>query len=99
MTVDPDAIKHWAEKKGKPSGDYATLTRDPELRAEIQAAFDEVNKGLNRYETIKKFAILERDFTIEGGELTPSQKVRRKHVETQYKDLLDGFYAGAMEDV
>jgi long-chain acyl-CoA synthetase len=53
---------------------------------------DELNAGLNRWETIKKFTILERDLTVESGEMTPSLKLKRKHVETTYGDLLDKMY-------
>jgi len=50
-------------------------------------------------ETIKKFAILPADLSIETGELTPSQKMKRKVVEAKYIDILDGFYEGALQNV
>ena len=50
-------------------------------------------------ETIKKFAILPADLSIETGELTPSQKMKRKVVEAKYADVLDGFYEGALQNV
>ena len=99
ITVDEDALMKWAENHDKGGKSYAALAQDPDLKAELQKGIDAVNADLNRYETIKKFAILEKDFTIEGGELTPSQKVKRKHVEQQYQELLDGFYAGAIADI
>jgi long-chain acyl-CoA synthetase len=58
----------------------------------VQGYVDELNAGLNRWETIKKFTILERDLTVESGEMTPSLKLKRKHVETTYGDLLDKMY-------
>ena len=58
----------------------------------MQASIDELNSRLNRWETIKKFEILDRDFTVEEGELTPSLKVKRKAVETKYRDILDSMY-------
>jgi len=52
-----------------------------------------VNSEVGRWETIKKFEILERDLTVEDGDLTPSLKLKRRVVEKQYKDVLDRFYA------
>ena len=59
----------------------------------MQRAVDDVNARLSSFETVKKFAILERDFTIEGGELTPTLKVKRKVVSDRYKTLLENLYA------
>lgn len=98
ITLNLEAAQKWAADNGKGQLSVAQLAKDPDLNAEIQRAINALNEGLARYETIKKFAVLERDFTIEGGELTPSMKVKRKTVEGMYKDLLDGFYAGAKED-
>jgi long-chain acyl-CoA synthetase len=50
------------------------------------------NTELNRWETIKKWALLERDLTVEGGELTPSLKVKRAVVAERNKELFDSFY-------
>jgi long-chain acyl-CoA synthetase len=72
---------------------------DPEVRRLIEPAIDTLNGELAKYETIKKWALLPKDFTVEDGELTPSLKVKRKVIETKYRDLLDGFYAGALEAV
>ena len=54
---------------------------------------DQLNAKLNRWETIKKWMLLDRDLTIESGELTPSMKVKRKVVEDNYKAEIDGLYA------
>ncbi len=51
-----------------------------------------VNEQLARYETIKKWKLIEKDFTVEGGELTPTLKVKRKVVTAQYQDIIDSFY-------
>jgi long-chain acyl-CoA synthetase len=98
ITLNLEAAQKWATEQGKGELSVAQLAKDPALNAEIPRAINALNDGLARYETIKKFAILPRDFTIEGGELTPSMKVKRKTVEAMYKDLLDGFYAGAKDD-
>ena len=54
---------------------------------------DELNAQLNRWETIKKWELLDHDLTIESGELTPSMKVKRNVVEDNYKELIDAFYS------
>jgi len=64
----------------------------------ISPYFDEVNKQLAKYETVKQFAILPKDLTIDEGELTPSLKVKRKVVEKKYSTLLDKMYEGAVAD-
>ena len=55
-----------------------------------------MNSELASYETIKKFAILPRELTIEDGELTPKMSIKRRVVETNYRDVLAGFYAGTV---
>jgi long-chain acyl-CoA synthetase len=59
----------------------------------VQGCVDELNQGLGPWETIKRFEILERDLTVESGELTPSLKLKRRVVERRYGDLLDSLYA------
>jgi long-chain acyl-CoA synthetase len=91
ITLDPDVGPQWAESSGI-TGDYETLTSDPRVREHLQEAIDELNKGLNRWETIKQFRVLDHEFSVETGELTPSQKVKRRVVENMYADVLDGMY-------
>jgi long-chain acyl-CoA synthetase len=64
-----------------------------ELRAEIQAAIDEMNKSLAKVETVKKFVILERNFTVDDGELTPTLKVKRRIVNKNWQKQIDALYA------
>jgi long-chain acyl-CoA synthetase len=61
-------------------------------REQVQAAVDTVNKTLAHHEQLKKFAVIEKDFSIEGGELTPTMKVRRRIVEQKYKDQIALLY-------
>jgi long-chain acyl-CoA synthetase len=63
-----------------------------EVRARVQLEVDAVNARLSSFETVKKFAILEKDFSIEGGELTPTLKVKRKVVSDRYREMLDALY-------
>ena len=92
ITLDPDAVAQWAAARGQTETDYARLTASPGLRDYVQKCVDQVNARLNRWETIKDFRILDRDLTVEDGEVTPSMKVRRKMVETKYAALLDSMY-------
>ncbi|MGB3015714.1 MAG: long-chain fatty acid--CoA ligase [Candidatus Nanopelagicales bacterium] len=93
ITLDPDAAAAWAAEHGKAGASLTDISKDPELVKEISASVDELNSRLNKWETIKKFEILDRDFTVEEGELTPSLKVKRKAVETKYRDILDAMYS------
>ena len=67
-------------------------SQDPRVRARIQQAVDALNAKQASYSTIKKFAILPRDFTQEAGELTPTLKVKRKFCTEKYREILDSFY-------
>jgi long-chain acyl-CoA synthetase len=95
VTLDAEALAQWAAAHGVTETDYATLTRLPAVRDYVQDSMDQVNARLNRWETIKDFRILDRDLTVEAGEVTPSMKVRRKVVETTYRPVLDAMYAEA----
>ena len=59
----------------------------------VESSIKELNAGLNKWETVKDFRILPRDFTVEDGELTPSLKIKRKVVETNYNDVLESMYS------
>ncbi|MGZ5422622.1 MAG: AMP-dependent synthetase/ligase, partial [Aeromicrobium sp.] len=93
ITLDPDAVDEWAKANGMQGKSYADVVASPEIHALIQGHIDELNSRVNKWETIKKFAILDHDLSIERGEITPSMKVKRDVVETNNKALLDSFYA------
>ena len=92
VSLDPVALEKFAAAHGL-SGDFATLSQTPEVRADIQASIDTLNAQVNRWETIKKFTILDRDLSEEGGELTASLKVKRKVVEEHFADQIEAMYA------
>lgn len=94
VTLDPDAVKSWAATQNIAERDPAKLAAEAAVKAHVQGAIDQLNATLAKFETIKKFAILPVDFSIETGELTPSLKMKRKVIEARNKDLLDGFYKG-----
>ncbi len=92
ITLDPDALAKFGAAAGLPA-DFAAASQSDVVRAEVQKAVDQLNAGLNKWETIKKFTILDHDFSIEDGELTPSLKVKRKVVEGKYADVLNAMYS------
>ena len=93
ITLDPDALAQWARAQGLAETDYATLAANPTVRDYVQSSIEELNGRLNRWETIKDFRILDHDLSVEGDELTPSLKIKRKVVEGKYQALLDSMYA------
>ncbi|MEP7330749.1 MAG: long-chain fatty acid--CoA ligase [Terracoccus sp.] len=95
VTLDPDAITGWAATQGLAGKSYAEIATSPQARALVQKYVDDLNAGLNRWETIKSFAVLDHDLSVEGGELTPSMKLRRRMVTEKYRDEIDKLYADA----
>nr|WP_157347317.1 AMP-dependent synthetase/ligase [Nocardioides sp. MAH-18] len=91
VTLDREALPLWAEQHGK-STDLARLVDDADLQAEIQAAVDEANKAVSRAESIRKFAVLPDEWTEEGGQLTPSLKLKRNVVMREFRDEVAALY-------
>jgi long-chain acyl-CoA synthetase len=92
VTLDEDAVADWAKENGV-AGDYSAIVADAKTRTMVQGYVDELNNQLNRWETIKKFELLDHDLSVESGELTPSMKVKRNVVEENYGSLIDKLYA------
>lgn len=92
-----DNIKRRLKSKGKSLSD--DLSKDPNVRALIQEEVDKVNKDLSPWETVKKFVLIEEPFTVESGEMTPTQKVKRPVVKEHYQDEIDSIYKDAEETV
>jgi long-chain acyl-CoA synthetase len=92
ITLDRDSITRWAGEHELSGRSYAELTNDPAVRQLIQGYLDQLNQRLNRWETIKRFALLDREFTITDGELTPSLKLRRRVVGERHAELIAALY-------
>ena len=92
ITLDPDAVTPWAAANGMAGKEYADVVTSDAAQAMVQGYVDELNNGLNRWETIKRFTILDRDLTVDEGELTPSLKLRRKIVVERYGSEIDLLY-------
>jgi len=100
LTIDPDVATKLAAAEGPFHGkSYAEIAASPEMHEMIEVSVKELNSRLNRWETVKKFSILPRDFAIETGELTPSMKVKRKGVETNFSTEIESMYEGALAEV
>jgi long-chain acyl-CoA synthetase len=91
VTLNEDNARKWAADNGVPPG--AALHQDPRVIARIQRSVDALNAKQASYSTVKRFAIIPKDFTVETGELTPTLKVKRKLVTQRYQAVLDAFYA------
>jgi long-chain acyl-CoA synthetase len=76
------------------SEDAAKQFGSEDLKSALQKEIDALNSGLASYETIKRFAVLDQDFTEASGELTPSLKVKRKVVIDKYRSIIDSLYSG-----
>lgn len=92
VTLDADELAVWTRANGK-SGDAQSLADDPDLRAAVEHAVEEANADLSRPETIRKWRVLPRDFTVEAGEMTPTLKVKRAVVGERYRDVIEQMYA------
>jgi long-chain acyl-CoA synthetase len=92
VTLDSDALSLWAKNHGKP-GAVQDLVEDEDLRAEIQAAVDDANKAVSQAESIRKFVVLPDAWTEEGGQLTPSLKLRRTVVMHESRRAVDELYS------
>ncbi|MFC4783639.1 AMP-dependent synthetase/ligase [Nocardioides sp. MAHUQ-72] len=93
ITLDPDALAGWAEENGMAGASYTDLVRSDKVKQMVAEYVDELNTRLNRWETIKKWDLLDHDLTVESGELTPSMKVKRNVVESNHQDRIDALYA------
>jgi long-chain acyl-CoA synthetase len=92
LTLNMDSVRQWADENDVTSKSREELVANPRVRDLIKTAVAEANSHLASFETVKNFAILPHDFTVESGELTPSLKIKRKVVDEHYKDLIDSLY-------
>ncbi len=87
-----DLVKELARKKGIPHNGIEDLIRSPEIVRFFQERVDQVNQNLARYEQIKKFRLLPGAFSEETGELTPTQKMKRRVIREKYDKEIDALY-------
>ena len=87
-----EQLEGWAKHKGIAFANHAQLIANPEVKAKMEREVLDHLQGLATFETPKKVALIEHDFTIESGELTPTLKVRRRVIDSKYKPIIDALY-------
>ncbi|MEU8988550.1 AMP-dependent synthetase/ligase [Streptomyces sp. NPDC048558] len=97
IALDEVAIVAWAEENGLGGKSYAEIVASPAAIEMVDGYVQQLNAGLQKWQTIKKFRLLPRDLDVEHGEITPSLKLKRPVVEREYKGLIEEMYAGTRE--
>ncbi|MGH1562632.1 AMP-dependent synthetase/ligase [Mumia sp. DW29H23] len=93
ITLDEESIGPWLEQHGKPADTpVAQLADDPDVIAAVQSAVDEANTHVSKAESIRKFRILPKDWTEEGGQITPTLKLKRNVVMREHRDDVEALY-------
>jgi long-chain acyl-CoA synthetase len=93
LTLDPLNLKKFAEEKGISFQNLPSLTQHPIVLETMRRAISEVNHQLASFETIKRFSILQQEFSVEAGELTPSLKVKRKVLDQKFQKQIQALYS------
>jgi long-chain acyl-CoA synthetase len=94
VTIDPDSFPAWKHEHGKPaSASVSDLRDDPDLHVSLQRAVDDANRAVSAAESIRRFRVLPADWTEEGGQLTPSMKLRRRVVMAESAAEIDALYS------
>ncbi|MFC9115586.1 AMP-dependent synthetase/ligase [Streptomyces sp. NPDC057092] len=97
IALDEQSITAWAAENGMEGKSYADIVAAPVTVEMVDGYVKQLNEGLQRWQTIKKFRLLPRDLDVEHGEITPSLKLKRPVVEREYKHLIEEMYEGARE--
>jgi long-chain acyl-CoA synthetase len=93
ITLNQTFLKSFARDKGLNEENPDALTQHPQILEVVRRGVAETNTHLASFESIKRFAVLPRDFTVESGELTPSLKVKRKVLDLKYRDQIASLYS------
>ncbi len=92
IVPDFEKLKDFAAKVDVKYNNMSELVENDVVNNFFEAEIDVLQKELSKYERVRKFALLDKPFTIESGELTPTLKLKRKVIEERYKDIIEGFY-------
>ncbi|RYZ99491.1 MAG: long-chain fatty acid--CoA ligase, partial [Proteobacteria bacterium] len=92
LTLNQEYVIQYAQGNKILYGEYAELVKNEKIVALVKAAMDEINGQLARYETVKKYIVLPREFTVEDGDLTPSMKIKRKQICGKHQAELEALY-------
>jgi long-chain acyl-CoA synthetase len=96
ITLNPEAIRQFAAREGITDQDYSQLVHHPKVRALLEQQVAERNSHLASFEQIKKFTILDEEFSVEAGTLTPTMKIKRKVAAEKYCHLIEAMYEEAV---
>ena len=91
--LEAEALMGWAAENGLGDKPFGEIARDGKTREMISGYVDQLNNHLNRWEQVKRFSIIDRELTVEAGDLTPSLKLKRKSVVDDFHDSIDQLYA------
>lgn len=92
VTLDEDALREFAEQHNL-RGELHDLRNHERVRGQVQRAVDEANKSVSRAESIREFVIVDRQFSEDEGELTPTLKPRRRDIADHFSDEIESIYA------
>lgn len=92
LTLDAEVAPSWARQRDMTEADLAQLAQHPEVLAAVEGAVDEANRRLARVQQVKRWLLLPVEWTVEGEELTPSFKLKRRVIQRKYADAIDGLY-------
>ncbi|OBK59205.1 AMP-dependent synthetase/ligase [Mycobacterium paragordonae] len=92
IALDGEALTKWAQEQGISETSFAELTRNAQVREMVDGYVSQLNSELNRWETIKKWELIDHELSVDTGELTPSLKLKRAVVEQNNKKVIDEFY-------
>jgi len=93
LTLDRPLLEKFARDRGLNESNIEALTQDPKVLEAVRQIVADANSRLASYESIKRFAVLPTEFTVEAGELTPSLKIKRKYVDQKYRNQIEKLYS------
>ncbi len=93
VVPNPEPLRAWASRRGLPADDLERMVSVPDVHLKVEREVRKMLRDLAQFEMPKKFLLLPRDFSVEGGELTPTLKVRRRVVEERHRAAIEALYA------
>lgn len=94
IVPDFESLREFADGRNIRYSSNADLARDPVINELMDKEINQIQQDLANYERVRRFTLLEKQFSIEEGELTPTQKIRRKVIEERYSNIIDSMYEG-----
>ncbi|MCL2736319.1 MAG: long-chain fatty acid--CoA ligase [Propionibacteriaceae bacterium] len=92
LVMDKDSLMRWGKNHGHPRATYAELSQLPEIRRSIDRFVVKANTHLEKWETVKQYAILDHELTVETGAVTESLKIKRNRVITSHQEIVDALF-------